>query len=213
MKLLKLVLAVLLLAVSLVVAPPSWADPVSEKSPEYATVTQQLNQLLGAKSNPEAAGYTAAELQQKISDLQFQKLAMETTENWGVCRNQTGKTLGIYAHKAEKYVTPSALYYLAAGQQTDEDWDCDGVYLPSGAQVAGLNLAAGEPTQGQALTEPLAVKIFDGAELVVTSNPNTGELALNIKPTQVFKAGEGTWAIPNLSQAEIDAQVPNAPAD
>ncbi|WP_017721839.1 hypothetical protein [Kamptonema formosum] len=53
---LKVVLAVLLLAVSKVVAPPYWAAPVAEKSPEYSIVTQQLNQLLAAKSDLGAAG-------------------------------------------------------------------------------------------------------------------------------------------------------------
>ncbi|MGH2415953.1 MAG: hypothetical protein ACRDEA_20140 [Microcystaceae cyanobacterium] len=204
MKLIKVVLVALVLFVNLFVAQYSWADPISEKSPDYPEITQTLNNLLQAKANPKDSGYSAEDLQQKIAALQFQKYIMESTEDWGVCSNQTNKTIGVYAHKPKKHSAASenTLYYLGAGETTDDDWDCDGVYLPNGVKAGGLvGDAAG------------AVKIVDGTRLVVSSNPATGEIEFNAPLAQAFKAGEGNWSIPDLSQADIDAQVPNAPID
>lgn len=204
MQLLKVVLVAIVLLVNLMIAQPSYADPIAEKSPEYAEITQSLTTLLQSKDNPEQTGYSAAELQQKISDLQFQKYIMEASEDWGVCRNNTNKTVGVYAHKPVKPYTNSTntLYYLAPGQTTDDDWDCDGVYLPNDVKVAGLTLG-----------EAGAVKIVDGARLVIDTDPVTEAFQFNLPFTGVYKAGEGTWSIPNLSQAEIDTQIANAPVD
>lgn len=131
MKIFKVILVFIFLLVNLAIAQPSFADPIAEKSPEYAQITQQLTQLSEARTNPSAVGYnTAEELQQKISDLQFQKYVMETTEDWGVCRNETGKTLGVYAHKPSKYGSSvNTLFYLGNGQKTDDEWDCDGLFF------------------------------------------------------------------------------------
>lgn len=223
-KIFKAVLVFLFLVLNLVIAQPSFADPIAEKSPEYAQITQKLSQLLQGRSNPSAAGYnTVEELQKSISDLQFQKYVMETTEDWGVCRNETGRTLGVYAHKPSKYgSSANTLFYLGNGQKTDDEWDCDGIYLPSGVNVAGINVPVAEnpvaenPTgenQEQQPKQPLFVKIVDGTNLTVTSNPLTGEIELNAPPAGVFAASELNPAVPYLSQAQIDAQIPNAPID
>ncbi|KAB8334738.1 hypothetical protein SD80_006820 [Scytonema tolypothrichoides VB-61278] len=221
MKIFKAVLAFLFLVLNLVIAQPSFADPIAEKSPEYAQITQQLNQLLQARSNPSAAGYnTAEELQKSISDLQFQKYVMETTEDWGVCRNETGKTLAVYAHKPSKNgSSANTLFYLGNGQKTDEDWDCDGIYVPSGVNVAGVKVPVGEnqeqvgENQEQQLGQPLFVKIVDGTQLIARTNALTGEIELNAPPAGVVPASEQNPVGPNFSQAQIDAQVPNAPID
>ncbi|WNZ26988.1 hypothetical protein HJG54_29135 [Leptolyngbya sp. NK1-12] len=203
MRFLKVLLITVLLFVNFWMAPSAWADPIAEKSPEYAELSQTLTQLLQAKNNPEQAGYSAAELQQKIAELQFQKYIMESSEDWGVCKNNTNKMIGVYAHKPVKPYTNSTntLYYLAPGQETDEDWDCDGVYLPNDAKVAGLSLGGAG-----------AVKIVDGSRLTIDTDP-TGAIQFNLPLAGIFKAGEGTWTIPNLSQAEVDTQVANAPTD
>lgn len=213
MKIFKAILVFLFLLVNLAIAQPSFADPIAEKSPEYAQITQQLTQLSQARTNPSAVGYnTAEELQQKISDLQFQKYVMETTEDWGVCRNETGKTLAVYAHKPSKYGSSvNTLFYLGNGQKTDDEWDCDGFYLPSGANVAGISVPSGENQEQEGL--PLFVKIVDGTKLIARTNPLTGEIELNAPPASVSLAGELNPGVPNLSQAQIDAQVPNAPID
>lgn len=202
MRFLKFLITVVLF-VNLWITSSAWADPIAEKSPEYAELSQTLTNLLQAKNNPEQAGYSAAELQQKIAELQFQKYIMESSEDWGVCKNNTNKMLGVYAHKPAKPYNnaTNTLYYLAPGQKTDDDWDCDGVYLPNDAKVAGL------PLGGAA-----AVKIVDGSRLTIDTDP-TGAIQFNLPLAGIFKAGEGTWTIPNLSQAEVDAQVANAPID
>ncbi|KAF3890269.1 MULTISPECIES: hypothetical protein [Nostocales] len=216
MKSFKAILVFLLILVNLVVVQPSFADPIAEKSPEYLGINQQLEQLLQIRNDPAQGGYTAEDLQKRIADLQFQKYIQESTEDWGVCRNETGKTIGVYAHKPSKYGTPTnTLFYLGAGKKTDDEWDCDGIYLPNDAKVAGINLpapVAGETEQGAA-TQPFALKIVDGTQLVARTNPITGEVELNAPVAGVIAPGEPNWSIPNLSQAEVSAQVPNAPID
>jgi hypothetical protein len=206
MKFLKVVLVAVMLWVNLLVLQPAEADPIAEKSPEYTEITQSLTDLLNAASKPENSGYTAEELQQKITSLQFQKYIMETTEDWGVCQNNTASTIGVYAHKPKKVAT-NTLFYLGAGQSTDDDWDCDGVYLPSGSKVA-LTPAA----SGQELTAPVALKITDGTRLAISASPEN-VIGFNLPPAQVLTAENTDWSIPDLTVADISAATPNAPQD
>jgi hypothetical protein len=203
MQFLRTVLIAVVLLVNLWIVQPAWADPIAEKSPEYAEITQTLTHLLQSQTDPEQAGYSAAELQQKIAALQFQKYIMESSEDWGVCKNNTSSIVGVYAHKPVKPYTnnTNTLYYLAPGEETDEDWDCDGVYLPNDAKIPGLDLGGAG-----------AVKIVDGSRLTIDTDP-AGAIQFNLPLANVYKAGESTWTIPNLSQAEVDTQVANAPTD
>jgi hypothetical protein len=208
-KLFKLALVALVLLANLVIAQPSWADPNLTKSPDYTEVTQAIDNLLKVKDTPDQSEYTPEQIQQQLGELKLQKYILETATDWAQCRNETGKTLAVYAHKP-KQAAQNTLYFLANGQITDDDWDCDGVYLPSGSKVAGLTAA---DAQVQDLTESLAIKVVDGTQLVAKSNPQTGAVEFNITPAKVFKANEVSWSIPNLSQADIDANVPNAPIE
>ncbi|MBD2450182.1 hypothetical protein H6G76_24080 [Nostoc sp. FACHB-152] len=205
MKIAKILLCALFFLINLAIAQPSWADKMSKVSPDYPVVVQKLNSLLMASNNPEQSGYTAEELQQKIAALQLQKQTLETSEDWASCRNETGRPLAIYTRKPEDSIQNS-LYYLGTGQTTDEDWDCDAVYLPNDAQVAGLNLTPGEPA---------LLKLTDGAQLIATTNPMTQEIQFTVSPAlmEVLKPEQVTWPVPNLSQANIDIQIPNAPND
>lgn len=202
MRFLKFFLVALVLITNLMIASPSWAGKDFTKGADYAEVTQALNDLLLVKDTPEQAGYTPEEYQQRLAELQSQKYIMETARKRAQCRNATSGTLAVYANKPKKL--PSQLYYLAPGKITDDDWDCDGIYLPAGTQVA-LSPNA-EP---QTLAEPIAIKIVDGTQLIVSTNPQTGVTGFNIAPAKVFKAGEGTWTIPTLSQADINATAPS----
>ena len=191
--------------INLAIAQPSLADRIAKKSPDYPQVTQALKDLLKVKADPSQSEYTVEQIQQKTADLQLQKYILETSEDWGTCRNETGKTLAVFAHKPKSSGT-NTLYYLGSGKSTDDSWDCDGVLLPNDAKVAGFNLTAGEPA---------ALKILDGTQLVATTNPTTGEVELNtpLALTKILNVGEPNWSIPNLAQADIDAQKPNAPID
>lgn len=202
MKFLKIALVAIVLLVNLIIAPPSWAGKDFTKGTDYAEVTQAINQLLQVKDTPDQAGYTPEEYQQKLSQLQQQKYIIETATKRAQCRNNTGQTLAVYANKPKKSATQ--LYFLAAGEITDDDWDCDGIYIPAGTQA---NL--GPTTEPQNLSEPTAIKVVDGTQLVVTNNPATGGIQLNVVPAKVFKAGEVNWTIPSFSQADINAQTPS----
>ncbi len=202
MRFIKIFFVGLLLCVNLVIAQPSWASKDFTKGADYAEVTQALNQLLQVKDTPEEAGYTPEQFQQRLTQLESQKKTIETAKKRAQCRNETGKTIGVYASDGGK--TPSELYFLAAGQITDDDWDCDGFYLPAGTQVV-----FSPNTPVQELTEPIAVKFVDGTQSVATADPTTGAIQLNLEPAHVLKAAESNGLIPTLSQADIDTQIPS----
>ncbi|OLP17065.1 hypothetical protein BST81_17040 [Leptolyngbya sp. 'hensonii'] len=209
MKLIKLVLITVVILASLLLNQPAWADAGKfKRSPDYAEVVQAIDTLLQSKDNPEAS-LTPEQLQLKLADLQLQKYILETSETRASCRNATGKTLAVYLRsKKVPADQPGTLYYLGDGQTTDDDFACQGVFLPAGSVVTFSPLDS-----AQELTEPLALKIVEGTQFAIDRNPETGVVAFNLPPAQSFKVGEGTWSIPSLTQADIDAQVPNAPAD
>jgi phospholipase/lecithinase/hemolysin len=201
MKFLKIFLVALVFVGNLMIAQPSWAGKDFTKGTDYAEVTQALNQLQQVQNAPDQAGYTPEQYQQQLAQLQNQKYIMETAKKRAQCRNATGNTLAVYANKPKK--SPTQLYFLGAGKITDDDWDCDGIYLP-----AGTNVVLGPNTQAQELTEPLVAKFVDGTQSVAKTNP-IGGIELNIVPAKVYKAGEINWSIPTFSQADINAQTPS----
>ena len=165
-------------------------------------MTQELKKLLQAKDAPDQGGYTPEQYQQRLAQLQLQKYVMETAKKRAQCHNQTGQTLAVYANKPKKY--PTQLYFLAAGETTDDDWDCDGILLPAGTQAT-----LGPSVPVQQLAQATAIKVVDGTQLIATTNPATGGIELNVVPAKVFKAGEINWSIPPLSQTDINAQAPS----
>jgi hypothetical protein len=215
MNLVTTLLITLVFLVNLVFAQPSLADkPKFLKNPDYIEVTKALKDLKTAQqAQTQTENYNPEEIQRRIGELELQKYALETGTNWGQCRNETGKTLAVYGPKPDfddddyEYEYENGLYFLANGQTTKQKWDCEGVYLPSDAQLAGL----GSNEEGQEVGGPVAVKIADGTQVVIKTNSDTGAIEFSNPPTKVFKAGQANWFIPNVSQAVIDARVANAP--
>lgn len=206
MKLWKTICLGLLLCLNFAIAKPALADkPNFKNNPDYIEITDNLKKLIDGKQNntlPE--GVTASNVNQKIAQLQYQKYIMETGEENTECRNETGKSLAVYGSKSKKgdSAYDNALYLLPDGQTTDDDWNCEGVYLPNDVKIAGLDLKSAA-----------AVKVLNGTKLIVKANPDTGAYELNLPPAKVFKAGEANWDIPDLSQASLDIQYPKAPID
>jgi hypothetical protein len=192
MKRLKIALAVLIMLLSLVIAEPSLADPNYKENPDYIQVTKTLKNL-----QKEIQSDVPENIQRQISELKFQKAAIKSGMNWGQCRNKTGRNLAIYGNDSEES-SNTEIYFLADGQTTPEEWDCQGVYLPSDVQVSGLDK-----------TGAVAIKIIDGTRLVVKKNPETSEFELNLPSFKVVNSDKSDWLIPNVSQAFIDSRIPN----
>lgn len=212
MNLVTSLLIVLVFLANLVFAQPSFADkPKFLKNPDYIEVTKALNNLKTAQqAQAQTENYNPEEIQRRIDELEFQKYALETGINWGQCRNETGKTLAVYGPKPDvddddDYASQynNGLYFLADGQTTKEKWDCEGVYLPNDAQIAGLG--------SNELAGPVAIKIADGTQIAIKTNADTGAIEFSNPPTKVFKTGNVNWFIPNVSQSAIDTRVANAP--
>ena len=202
MKFLKIALVAIVLMFNLAIAPAAWAGKDFTKGTDYAEVTQAITQLLQYKDTPERAGYTPEVYQQRLNQLQQQKYVMETATKRAQCHNQTPGTVGVYVNKPKK--SPTQLYFLAAGHETDDDWDCDGFYLPAGTQVV---LAPGD--EAQMLGEPIAVQFVDGTQSFARINPLTGAVEFNVTPAKVFKSSETAWTMPGFSQAQVNAQTPS----
>jgi hypothetical protein len=215
-RLLKIVLVVLVMVANLVWVPASLAGsdkPKYTSNPDYIEVTETLNTLLEAQKSTESnQNYTPEELQKKIAQLEFQKYTLETGKSWGQCRNNTGKTLAVYGPKPKKATSDyeNTLYFLGAGQTTKHKWDCDGIYLPSDVKATDLSVV---DKVAQALTGGVAVKIVDGTQFVATANPDTAAVEFNVPTAKVFKPGDANWFVPDVTQAYIDTQLPNAPTE
>lgn len=216
MKFVTSLLIALMLVANLLFVQPSLADkPKFLKNPDYIEVNKALNDLKAVQqAQAQTENYNPEEIQKKIDELEFQKYALETGINWGQCRNETGKTIAVYGPKPKfddddyDYQYDNGLYFLANGQTTEQKWDCQGVYIPNDAQIAGI--ASDE--NNQVVGGPMAIKVADGTQLVIQSNADTGVLEFSIPPTQFIKAGEANWFIPNIAQSMIETRVANAPA-
>ncbi|MEH2057559.1 MAG: hypothetical protein V7K97_15625 [Nostoc sp.] len=215
MKSFRYILMVVVLFTSLVFAQPSLADrPQYSKNPDYITLTQELNNLKTAeKTQTQLEGYTPEQIDRKINELELQQYAFESGIDWGQCSNQTGKTLAIYGPEPniedDEYSEGAALYFLGNGQTTKDRWNCKGVYLPNDAK----SLTLGIDEQGQESPGGFVIKVPNGTNLVLKTNPDTGVIEFNQAGTKILKPGEVNWFIPNVSQEIVDAQVTNAPTN
>ncbi|BAZ48818.1 hypothetical protein NIES4103_14280 [Nostoc sp. NIES-4103] len=213
MKKLKYVLMVAILLVNLVFAQPSLADrPEYTKNPDYKTLIQQLKTLQTIKeTQAELEGYTAEQIDQKINELELQKYAFESGIDWGQCSNQTGKTLAIYGPEPDvdddEYSSGAALYFLGDNQTTEDNWNCKGVYLPNDVTAVAIN----QNGQTEDVTGGVVIKVPNGTNLVLKTNPETGVVEFNQAGTTILKPSGTNWFIPNVSQAIVDARVTNAP--
>ncbi|AFZ27550.1 hypothetical protein Cylst_5541 [Cylindrospermum stagnale PCC 7417] len=215
MKIWKSLLIVSMILVNFAFAQPSLAErPKFTSNPDYIEVTQALNELKqSTAAQLETEGSIPPETQKKIDELAFQQYALESGTYWGQCRNETGKTLAVYGKRSKNEdnknnVYDNGLYFLADGQTTKRKWDCDGFYLPNDAKIIGLS----PDGQAQEFLGPVAVKIADGSQLVIKTNPETAVIEINVPNAQVVKTDAVNWFIPNVSQALIDTRLPNAPS-
>ncbi|HLO87166.1 MAG TPA: hypothetical protein VK203_19470 [Nostocaceae cyanobacterium] len=209
----KYILMVAIFLVSFVFHKTAFADPPKFKTnPEYIAITQELNQLQTVKTTQgQLEGYTPEEIDQKINELELQKFAFESGIDWGQCTNQTGQTLAVYGTEPglEKgqYSDGAALYFLGNGQTTKDKWNCKGIYLPTDIKA----VAIAQNGQPQELGGGLVIKVPNGINLVLKTNPETGVIEFTQAGAKILKSGETNWFIPNISQATIDARIINAP--
>ncbi|MEH1973348.1 MAG: hypothetical protein V7L02_09055 [Nostoc sp.] len=218
MKIWKSLLIVLMIVANFAFAQPSFADrPKFSKNPDYIEVTKALNELTQTKdAQTQVEGLTPEEIQKRTEELTLQKYALETGINWGQCDNQTGNTIAVYGKRPnneddEDAVYENNLYFLANGQSTKNNWDCDGIYLPNDVKVA--NFTSSPNGQGQELTGAAALKILDGTQLVIKTNPDNAAIELNVPTVKVVNSKEANWFIPDISQDIINTRVPNAPSN
>lgn len=186
MKLIQSLLVILVVLFNLAISQPSFANkPPITSNPDYISVTEEL-----AKATDPT----------EIAKLQFEKYIIETGESFAECRNLTNSPLSVYGKKSklDSSTFDNTLYVLPSNQTTNEDWNCQGVYLPTGLNNDG---------------QPVAVKLVTGTQLIAKANPETGAVELNIPVTKVYKAGDVNWVIPETPQALANINLIEAPLD
>ena len=189
----KIALVLLIFVVNLAIAQPSLADrPKVSKNPDYIQVTKTLNGLLALQETQDVT----PELQQQIDELSLQKAAIESGVTWGQCSNETGNTIAIFGPTSSESKTgDNSLYFLANSETTPEGWDCQGIYLPSGINVTGIE------------STPAVFKILDGTRLVASRNPDSSAIEFNVPALKSSQENGAT--IPNISQAFIESRIPS----
>jgi hypothetical protein len=214
MKALQSLILVLVLVLNFIFVTPALADrPKPQKNPDYIEVTKAIDEL--TKTQVQTEGSIPEETAKQLADLEFFKYTLESGVNWGQCTNKTGKILAVYGldpdeddeDKPSNYA--SDLYFLADGQTTESEWDCQGFYIPNDVTATTVD-NQGNP---QELSGPTAVKILGGTQLIVTANPETGKLEFKSPLAKVVEGKAVNWFVPNISQALIDTRVVNAPTD
>jgi hypothetical protein len=217
MKAFKYVLIGLIVVANLLFAQPSFADPPKfTKNPEYKALIKEINQLRALKDSQlqPVEGYTPEQIENKLNELEFLKYGYESGVNWGQCQNTTGKTLGVYGPPPKNvddddFPYDAGLYFLADGQTTQNQWDCKGIYIPT-------DVTAFAPTsdgQNQELASGTVVSVPKGTQVVISSNPDTGAIKLNIPVAQNSESDQGNWFIPKVSQAFLDTRARTAPTN
>ena len=186
MKMIQTLIVALVMLFNFAIAQPSFGNkPPVTRNPDYMAVIEEL-----AKATDPT----------EIAKLQFEKYIIETGESFAECRNLTASPLIVYGKKSklDQSTFDNALYVLPSGKTTNEDWNCQGIYLPTGLNSDG---------------EPVAIKLVTGTQLVATSDLATGAVELNIPAAKIFKIGEVNWAIPDNAEALAAMQLPQAPLD
>ncbi|MBD2489391.1 hypothetical protein [Aulosira sp. FACHB-615] len=213
MKKIKCLLLTVILFASLVFAQPALADrPKVSKNPDYITLTKELEQFLSAKtSQQQLEDYTPEQIDQKINELELQKYAFESGIDWGQCTNQTGQTIAIYGPEPnlddDEYSETAALYFLPDGATTQDRWNCKGIYLPADVNAVALN----PDRSGQEFVGDVVVKVPNGTNLVLKTNPDTGVIEFNQVGAKILPASDVNWYIPKVSQTIVEAHVATAP--
>lgn len=128
---------------------------------------------------------------------------MESGKGVTECFNNTGRTIAVYGPTGKKSTSKfdNTLYLLPSGAATDDDWTCEGVFLPSDLKVAGLDLGSAS-----------AAKFLSGTRLTISETPD-GAIEFNLPPARLFKAGDVNWDIPDVTEADLNRQLPQAPTD
>ena len=212
MKALQSLILVLVFVLNLIFISPALADrPNFQKNPDYIEVTKAIDELTQTQVQPD--GSITETTVNQLADLEFLKYSIQSGLNWGQCTNKTGKILGVYGVDPDDDYQPSnyasQLYFLADGKTTESEWNCQGFYLPNDLTATTVD-SQGNP---QELTGPIAVKIINGTQLVITANPETGQLEFNAPLAKAVESKAVNWFVPNISQDLLETRVANAPTD
>jgi hypothetical protein len=117
---------------------------------------------------------------------------------YGQLSNKTGESLLVYGPKIDG-TFDNSLYHLPTGSKTPDDWDCDGLFVPSDRYAD----QATSTDQG-----PLAIKYINFRTPVIERLGANYECSMN---NGAYKAGEINWEIPNAGYSSLPGSYPVVP--
>jgi hypothetical protein len=156
----------------------------------------------------------SGDAQQRLDDLNRLAGAIARSDDRAQLTNASSHTVGVFLRfKKDRSGSPVALSLLGPGQQSDDDDELLGVYVPSQVGVqweAGGSPASDAPRVARVL-EGQVLRLSDGA------GENGADLySLNL-PVFALLDAKGAQAItsdlPALSQADLDKLPATAPTD
>jgi methionine-rich copper-binding protein CopC len=195
-------LIVLALLVPLAPAHAAATSPAS--APSLASLRQELDALQGQQ------GLYTIQQARRLADLSRLETALAESDHRPTVDNATVHNLGVFVRsKRQAGDLPASFAVLAAGEETDDDFETVALFIPANVSVSW---AGREPDSGA--TPARVVRLLPGEHLRVNDAEGTkGGYVLNLPAFALETEASDLAAIPTLSQAELDAQPATAPVD
>jgi hypothetical protein len=182
-------------------------------SPSAAELQAEIESLSAASAkNP------TPEQRARLEDLNLLALAIGRSDDRAQLRNDSAHNIGLYLrYKKDPPSTPASLSVLGPAQESDDDFELVGLYIPAAVTVQwqqGGQAAADGPRVARVL-EGQRLLLGDG--VVDSASPTSGVgYSLNLPIFAFLDPKEATTIVaevPSLSQADLDGQPANAPTD
>lgn len=197
----------------------SLATPVAADAGRFLTTTTT------AELQAEIDGLNAAggpnptpEQQSRLEDLNQLALAIRRSDGRAQLRNDSTHNIGLYLrYKKDPPNTPAPLRVLGPDQESDDDYELVAFYVPEGVTLQwGQRVLAAAPGPLLArVLEGQRLRLGDGVVDAVNGESRIG-YTLNLPVFSLLQSDASSAVaadVPSLSQADLDAQIPDAPTD
>lgn len=193
-------------------------------APSTIELQAEIDSLTAAST-----GHPSPEQKARLEDLNQLATAIRRSDDRAQLRNASSHNIGLFLrYKKDPPEAVASLQVLAPAQDSDDDFELLGIYVPAGVTLQWGQ--EGQPPSGAApASGPRVARVLTGQQLRLADAPLATAPAgvgssqdtdvgynLNLPIFALLEpeaAGTIAAEVPNLSQAELDAQRANAPTD
>lgn len=220
-------LACLLLTAALasILAAPVHADAGRFlAAPSTTELQAEIDSLTAAGTGQPSPAQKA-----RLEDLNQLASAIRRSDDRAQLRNASSHNIGLFLrYKKDPPESAASLQILGPAQESDDDFELLGIYVPAGVTLQ-WGQEAQPPSGAGPAAGPRVARVLAGQQLRLADAPVTPEspgvgssqeasvgYSLNLPIFALLEpeaAASITAEVPNLSQAELDAQPANAPTD